>query len=128
MASGREPPEGASINYWLSKAPEAKGQLEIKYAAGETIRTLEGGTDTGSNRVRRLRRWRSLCGRLGAGLGLGGSNRCRLQVRVQLRHRPLQLAAHQQRKCIEGRGSYGFLLGFVLQETRRILSLIINYL
>ena len=50
-ASGREPPEGASINYWLSKAPEAKVQLEIKNAAGETIRTLEGGTDTGINRV-----------------------------------------------------------------------------
>ena len=56
-ASGREPPEGASIHYWLSKepegpeAPERSVQLEIKNAAGETIRTLEGTTDTGINRV-----------------------------------------------------------------------------
>ena len=56
-ASGEEPPEGASIHYWLSKepegpeAPERNVQLEIKNAAGETIRTLEGAKDTGINRV-----------------------------------------------------------------------------
>jgi len=53
-SAGQNPPPGASINYWLKQPPEdedAKVKIEIKDAAGELIRSLDGTKKTGINRV-----------------------------------------------------------------------------
>jgi len=48
---GRNPPDGAVINYFLDAAPEGTVQIEIADANGKTIRTLEGTGEPGINRV-----------------------------------------------------------------------------
>ncbi len=49
-SAGENPPYGAPLSYWL--AEETDGiELEIRNAAGETIRTLQGSGDAGLNRV-----------------------------------------------------------------------------
>ena len=51
QTAGRNPPYGASINYWL-KAPAAGGvSLTIQDASGQTVRTLHGPGQAGLNRV-----------------------------------------------------------------------------
>jgi len=47
---GENPPYGASLNYWLGTAG-ADVELVIADAAGETVRTLEGSSEEGINRV-----------------------------------------------------------------------------
>lgn len=48
---GEDPPEGASIHYWLGEASEEDVAIIIKDASGETVRTLTGSGDAGINRV-----------------------------------------------------------------------------
>ena len=53
---GEDPPEGASINYWLgalneNDVIEDDVSITIKNAAGDTVRTLEGSNEAGINRV-----------------------------------------------------------------------------
>ena len=48
--AGDNPPYGASLNYWLGAAG-ADVELVIADAAGETVRTLEGASEKGINRV-----------------------------------------------------------------------------
>ena len=48
---GENPPEGASINYWLSGETEGEVKVEIQNAAGDTLRTLSGTNHPGINRV-----------------------------------------------------------------------------
>jgi len=50
-SAGEDPPYGASINYWLSKAPEGDVKLRIENQKGETVRTLDGTKNTGINRI-----------------------------------------------------------------------------
>ncbi len=50
-SAGEDPPEGASINYWLASEPEGPVTLKILDEAGETVRTLEGTSEPGLNRV-----------------------------------------------------------------------------
>ena len=48
---GDNPPEGASINYWLLSEMEDGVSVEIRNAAGDTLRTLDGTNHSGINRV-----------------------------------------------------------------------------
>ncbi len=48
---GRNPPYGASINYWLKAAPQGRVRLTILDRAGKTVRTLTGSARAGINRV-----------------------------------------------------------------------------
>ena len=48
---GENPPYGASINYWLGSEPEGEVEIRIASEDGETIRTLEGTTEAGINRI-----------------------------------------------------------------------------
>jgi photosystem II stability/assembly factor-like uncharacterized protein len=48
---GRNPPNGAFINYWLGDGIEGPVSVRIDNAAGETVRTLNGTAHTGVNRV-----------------------------------------------------------------------------
>ena len=50
-SDGENPPYGASINYWLGSEINGDVSLRIENAQGETVRTLEGTTDGGINRV-----------------------------------------------------------------------------
>ena len=50
-SAGDNPPYGASINYWLGSELDGEVSLRIENAQGETVRTLEGTTDEGINRV-----------------------------------------------------------------------------
>jgi hypothetical protein len=50
-SAGEDPPYGASINYWLSKAPEGDVKIRIENPKGETVRTLEGTKNVGVNRI-----------------------------------------------------------------------------
>ena len=49
-SEGENPPYGAPINFWLDQAGDGYS-IEIRNAAGETIRTLEGTGDQGLNRI-----------------------------------------------------------------------------
>ncbi len=49
-SEGENPPYGAPINFWLDEAADS-WSIEIRNAAGETVRTLEGQGDEGLNRV-----------------------------------------------------------------------------
>jgi photosystem II stability/assembly factor-like uncharacterized protein len=49
--AGQNPPPGASINYWLSEAQSGEATLRIADASGRTVRTLQGSSDAGINRV-----------------------------------------------------------------------------
>jgi hypothetical protein len=51
MTAGQNPQYGASLNYWLAKAPQGIVQLKISNAAGKTLRTLRGTGNAGINRV-----------------------------------------------------------------------------
>lgn len=51
QTDGDNPPPGASINYWLSGSVEGESEIEISNATGEVVRTLEGTTEDGVNRV-----------------------------------------------------------------------------
>jgi photosystem II stability/assembly factor-like uncharacterized protein len=48
---GFDPPEGASLHYFLKAAPEGPVKIAILNSAGETIRTLDGKKEAGINRV-----------------------------------------------------------------------------
>jgi hypothetical protein len=48
---GENPPNGASINYWLGAVPDSEVTLRIDNDAGQTVRTLEGTQHVGINRV-----------------------------------------------------------------------------
>ena len=50
-SAGRNPPYGASINYWLGSAVDGDVTLRIENTSGETVRTLRGTRDVGVNRV-----------------------------------------------------------------------------
>ncbi len=48
---GRNPPSGATINYWLGAEAEGPVKIRIENADGDTVRTLNGTTHSGINRV-----------------------------------------------------------------------------
>jgi photosystem II stability/assembly factor-like uncharacterized protein len=54
-SAGKDPPFGASINYWLREAPEKDDTVEVKIritdASGDTVRTVDGTSLSGINRV-----------------------------------------------------------------------------
>jgi len=50
-SEGRNPPEGAAINYFLKSAPEEEVKIAIADSSGEIIRTIEGTKEPGINRV-----------------------------------------------------------------------------
>ena len=50
-SAGEDPPYGASINYWLSKAPEGDVKVRIENQKGETVKTLDGTKHVGVNRI-----------------------------------------------------------------------------
>ncbi|MCH8935951.1 MAG: sialidase [Gemmatimonadetes bacterium] len=49
--AGENPEYGASINYWLGSEQATDVEIRVATASGETIRTLEGTTHYGINRV-----------------------------------------------------------------------------
>ena len=51
QTDGDGPPYGASLNYWIGEGAEGEAEIEIANAAGDVVRTLEGSTDAGVNRV-----------------------------------------------------------------------------
>jgi hypothetical protein len=48
---GKNPEYGASINYWMSAAPEDDVTIEILNAQGDLVRTLDGSKKIGINRI-----------------------------------------------------------------------------
>jgi photosystem II stability/assembly factor-like uncharacterized protein len=48
---GQNPEYGASINYWLAAPADAAPKIEILDDAGAVIRTLDGTSDAGVNRI-----------------------------------------------------------------------------
>jgi hypothetical protein len=48
---GENPPNGASLNYWLGSSPEGDVKIRIDNAAGETVRALDGTKHAGINRL-----------------------------------------------------------------------------
>jgi hypothetical protein len=50
-SAGEDPQYGASINYWLSNAPEGDVTVRIEDAKGVTVRTLSGTKNAGVNRI-----------------------------------------------------------------------------
>ncbi len=48
---GENPPNGASLAYWLGSAPEGEVEIRISNDAGDTIRTLDGTKHVGINRL-----------------------------------------------------------------------------
>ena len=48
---GENPPNGASINYWLGDDSEKNVQIRIETEAGETVSTVDGTNLSGFNRV-----------------------------------------------------------------------------
>ncbi len=51
QCSGQNPPYGASINYYLKSAPEGDVKITITDGTGKVVRTVDGTTKTGVNRV-----------------------------------------------------------------------------
>ncbi len=52
MTNGENPPTAAFLNYWLSEGTAgSEVTLRITNAAGETVRTMDGTSDAGINRV-----------------------------------------------------------------------------
>jgi len=51
LCAGRNPPYGASINYYLKAAPTDEVSLTIKDQNGVVLRTLKGSKNSGLNRV-----------------------------------------------------------------------------
>ncbi len=50
-SAGHNPPVGASINYFLRTRPKSDVKITVSNAEGVAIRTLQGTTDIGINRV-----------------------------------------------------------------------------
>ncbi len=50
-SAGENPPNGASINYWLGRGGEPDVRLRVETAAGERVAILEGTAHEGFNRV-----------------------------------------------------------------------------
>ena len=50
QTDGDDPPYGASINYWIG-ADAQSAEIDIADASGEIVRTLQGTTDQGVNRI-----------------------------------------------------------------------------
>ncbi len=51
QSAGKNPPYGASINYWLAEKSDQEVKLRITDQGGETVRTLKGKNRAGINRV-----------------------------------------------------------------------------
>ncbi len=51
LSAGRNPPNGAAINYWLGSRPSGDVSIHISDASGERIRTFNGSHLVGLNRV-----------------------------------------------------------------------------
>jgi hypothetical protein len=51
QADGDNPPDGASINYWLKDVPKGNVQISILDDKGGVIRTIEGKKQKGINRI-----------------------------------------------------------------------------
>ena len=51
LNAGRNPPYGASINYWVDDAPEGESKIEILDSDGSVIRALDAAKRSGINRV-----------------------------------------------------------------------------
>ena len=49
--AGTNPPYGANLDYWVGTAGEGEASIEIRDAAGETVRTMSGPLEAGINRV-----------------------------------------------------------------------------
>ena len=50
-SAGKNPPYGASLNYWLAEKSDQEVKIRITDGAGETVRTLKGKNAAGINRV-----------------------------------------------------------------------------
>jgi hypothetical protein len=50
-SAGEDPAYGASISYWLAKAPEKEVKIRIRNSRGDTVRTLDGTKVAGINRI-----------------------------------------------------------------------------
>ncbi|WP_419859603.1 VPS10 domain-containing protein [Candidatus Palauibacter sp.] len=50
-SAGENPPNGASINYWLGGGQGREVRIRVESAAGETLATLDGSSHEGFNRV-----------------------------------------------------------------------------
>ncbi|MFQ5629205.1 MAG: WD40/YVTN/BNR-like repeat-containing protein [bacterium] len=50
-SDGEDPPNGASINYWLAEASEDSVTIRIANSTGDTIRTLRSQSKAGINRA-----------------------------------------------------------------------------
>ena len=50
-SAGENPPNGASINYWLGDGGKHEVRIRVKSPAGETLATLDGSSHEGFNRV-----------------------------------------------------------------------------
>ena len=50
-ANGENPPNAASLNYWIGDDATESVKLRIEDAAGDVVRTLDGGTEPGVNRA-----------------------------------------------------------------------------
>ncbi|MEE8184431.1 MAG: sialidase, partial [Acidobacteriota bacterium] len=51
QSAGKNPPYGASLNYWLAEKSDQEVKIRITDGAGETVRTLQGKNAAGINRV-----------------------------------------------------------------------------
>ena len=51
QSAGKNPPYGASLNYWLAEKSDQEVKIRITDEGGETVRTLKGKNETGVNRV-----------------------------------------------------------------------------
>jgi hypothetical protein len=75
--AGKNPPYGASINYYFKSAPRGNVKIRILDAKGQTIRTLEGSKQPGINRI-----WWDLRGELSKEIRLRTSPAYASEVRV----------------------------------------------
>jgi photosystem II stability/assembly factor-like uncharacterized protein len=48
---GYNPPEGASLHYFLKAVPEGDVKISVEDASGKTIRTMDGTKEAGINRI-----------------------------------------------------------------------------
>jgi len=62
---GENPEPGASLSYWLGEEPDGAVELRIDNTMGETVRTLQGDSDIGINRI-----WWDLQGEVGTQIRL----------------------------------------------------------
>ena len=50
-ANGENPPNAASLNYWIGDDATESVKLRIENASGDVVRTMDGGTEPGVNRA-----------------------------------------------------------------------------